>query len=366
MKKQENKRVRLLKGRVVLLKDRDQDGQRLKVPHMGWNELTFHQPSPLFDGVPEGFAYFVHSYYVSGMNPEDLLASAPYGVQVPAVVGKGNVFGTQFHPEKQYNRNGTAETVYSISKRTEGEQMSDFTLYPAIDMRNGKCVRLVQGDYDQETIYGDSPLDMARRFANEGAKWIHLVDLDGAKAGKRVNHEHVLAIASSLDVNVQIGGGIRTEEDVAFYLNNGVSRVILGSSAVSNPIFRKNAGAIWREIAIGIDARNGFVSTEGWLETSEVKAEELGKELANEGAEVFIFTDIQMDGMLSGPNVESTVRLAEATGKQVIASGGVSAVGDLQKLSAQKQTGVSGAIIGKALYTKQFTLAEAFEGLDSI
>ncbi|MCA0163662.1 MULTISPECIES: 1-(5-phosphoribosyl)-5-[(5-phosphoribosylamino)methylideneamino]imidazole-4-carboxamide isomerase [Bacillus] len=245
--------------------------------------------------------------------------------------------------------------------------MSDFTLYPAIDMRNGKCVRLVQGDYDQETIYGDSPLDMARRFANEGAKWIHLVDLDGAKAGKRVNHEHVLSIASSLDVNVQIGGGIRTEEDVAFYLNNGVSRVILGSSAVSNPVFVKKMLAQYGEkIAIGIDARNGFVSTEGWLETSEVKAEELGKELAKEGAEVFIFTDIQMDGMLSGPNVESTVRLAEATGKQVIASGGVSAVGDLQKLSAQKQTGVSGAIIGKALYTKQFTLAEAFEGLDSI
>ncbi|ANT58074.1 1-(5-phosphoribosyl)-5-[(5-phosphoribosylamino)methylideneamino]imidazole-4-carboxamide isomerase [Bacillus altitudinis] len=245
--------------------------------------------------------------------------------------------------------------------------MSDFTLYPAIDMRNGKCVRLVQGDYDQETIYGDSPLDMARLFANEGAKWIHLVDLDGAKAGKRVNHEHVLAIASSLDVNVQIGGGIRTEEDVAFYLNNGVSRVILGSSAVSNPVFVKKMLAQYGEkIAIGIDARNGFVSTEGWLETSEVKAEELGQELAKEGAEVFIFTDIQMDGMLSGPNVESTVRLAEATGKQVIASGGVSAVGDLQKLSAQKQTGVSGAIIGKALYTKQFTLAEAFEGLDSI
>ncbi len=152
-----------------------------------------------------------------------------------------------------------------------------------------------------------------------------------------------------------------------YYLNNGVSRVILGSSAVSNPVFVKKMLAQYGEkIAIGIDARNGFVSTEGWLETSEVKAEELGKELAKEGAEVFIFTDIQMDGMLSGPNVESTVRLAEATGKQVIASGGVSAVADLQKLSAQKQTGVSGAIVGKALYTKQFTVAEALEGLDSI
>ncbi|UYO35254.1 1-(5-phosphoribosyl)-5-[(5-phosphoribosylamino)methylideneamino]imidazole-4-carboxamide isomerase [Bacillus zhangzhouensis] len=245
--------------------------------------------------------------------------------------------------------------------------MSEFTLYPAIDMRNGKCVRLVQGDYDQETIYGDSPLDMAAQFAKDGATWIHLVDLDGAKAGKRVNHEHVLAIASSLDVKVQIGGGIRTEEDVAFYLSSGVNRVILGSSAVSNPAFVKKMLAQYGEkIAIGIDARNGFVSTEGWLETSKVKAEELGRELAKEGAEVFIFTDIQMDGMLSGPNVESTVRLAEATGKQVIASGGVSAVADLQKLSAQKQSGVSGAIIGKALYTKQFTLAEAFEGLDRI
>ncbi|MCY7576133.1 1-(5-phosphoribosyl)-5-[(5-phosphoribosylamino)methylideneamino]imidazole-4-carboxamide isomerase [Bacillus sp. FSL M8-0266] len=245
--------------------------------------------------------------------------------------------------------------------------MSEFTLYPAIDMRNGKCVRLVQGDYDQETIYGDSPLDMATRFANEGAKWIHLVDLDGAKAGNRVNHEHVLAIASSLDVNVQIGGGIRTEEDVAFYINNGVARVILGSSAVSNPAFVKKMLAQYGEkIAIGIDARNGFVSTEGWLETSKVKAEDLCKEFTKEGAEVFIFTDIQMDGMLAGPNVESTVRLAEATGKQVIASGGISSVADLQKLSAQKQSGVSGAIIGKALYTERFTLAEAIEGLDRV
>ncbi|OLP65313.1 1-(5-phosphoribosyl)-5-[(5-phosphoribosylamino)methylideneamino] imidazole-4-carboxamide isomerase [Bacillus pumilus] len=245
--------------------------------------------------------------------------------------------------------------------------MSEFTLYPAIDMRNGKCVRLVQGDYDQETIYGDSPLEMATRFVNEGAKWIHLVDLDGAKAGKRVNHEHVLAIASTLDVNVQIGGGIRTEEDVAFYLRNGVNRVILGSSAVSRPVFVKKMLAQYGEkIAIGIDARDGFVSTEGWLETSEVKAEELGKELAKEGAEVFIFTDIQMDGMLSGPNVESTVRLAEATGKQVIASGGVSAISDLTKLSEQSHLGVSGAIIGKALYTNQFTLAEALEGLDRL
>lgn len=244
--------------------------------------------------------------------------------------------------------------------------MSAFTLYPAIDMRNGKCVRLIQGDYNKETIYGDSPLDMAALFVQEGAEWIHLVDLDGAKAGQKVNDRHVLDIAQQLDVKIEVGGGIRSEADVYGYLSEGVDRVILGSSAVSNPSFVKKMLKQYREkIAIGLDARNGFVSTEGWLETSAVKAEELGRELANEGAETFIFTDIATDGMLSGPNIESTARLAKETGKTVIASGGVSSVADLKALARFKEDGVSGAIIGKALYTKQFTLREALRGVKS-
>ncbi|TWM33137.1 Phosphoribosyl isomerase A [Bacillus paralicheniformis] len=240
--------------------------------------------------------------------------------------------------------------------------MSEFTVYPAIDMRNGKCVRLIQGDYEKETIYGHSPLDMASRFAEAGADWIHLVDLDGAREGKKVNDSHVISIADELNVKVQIGGGIRTEKDVYDYLSQGVERVILGSSAVSNPEFVKNMlKAYGRHIAIGLDARDGFVSTEGWLETSSVRAEELGRELANEGAEVFIFTDIATDGMLSGPNISSTVELARATGKQVIASGGVSSLADLEALASRTAEGVSGAIVGKALYTNQFTVAEALE-----
>ncbi|MGK9266967.1 1-(5-phosphoribosyl)-5-[(5-phosphoribosylamino)methylideneamino]imidazole-4-carboxamide isomerase [Bacillus inaquosorum] len=240
--------------------------------------------------------------------------------------------------------------------------MSAFTLYPAIDMRNGKCVRLVQGDYNKETIYGDSPYDMAALFASEGAEWIHLVDLDGAKEGKRVNDHHVIEIAQKLDLKVEIGGGIRSESDVYEYLSAGVDRVILGSSAVSNPPFvKKMLKQYGEKIAIGLDARNGFVSTEGWLETSTLKATELGKELANEGAEVFIFTDIATDGMLSGPNIESTVELAKETGKSVIASGGISSVTDLEALARYQADGVSGAIIGKALYTNQFTLSEALE-----
>ncbi|WP_252312029.1 1-(5-phosphoribosyl)-5-[(5-phosphoribosylamino)methylideneamino]imidazole-4-carboxamide isomerase [Sinobaca sp. H24] len=237
--------------------------------------------------------------------------------------------------------------------------MSDFILYPAIDMRDGKCVRLVQGDYDQETIYGDSPADMARTFEQAGASWLHMVDLDGAKAKKRINHEHVLK-AAKLDMRVQIGGGIRTKEDVAYYLDRGVDRVILGSVAINHPDFAKEMLAEYGEkIAIGLDARDGYVAVNGWLETSEMTAVNVGKEMAAHGAKTFIFTDIAKDGMLSGPNVDAIAELARETGQEVIASGGVSSIDDLQKLASYKEQGISGAIIGKAVYTGRFTMEDA-------
>lgn len=237
-----------------------------------------------------------------------------------------------------------------------------FTIYPAIDIRGGKCVRLLQGDYNQETVYGDSPFDIAASFVDEGADWIHMVDLDGAKQGKRVNHEHVIRVAKELDVCVQVGGGIRTERDVYEYLANGVSRVILGSSAISNrPFVEKMLDIYGRKIAIGIDAKNGYVSTEGWLQTSEVKAVDLGREMAKSGAETFIFTDIATDGMLSGPNVNAVAEMAKATGKTVIASGGVSSIDDVKILKEHEKEGVKGAIIGKALYTKNIRLREALK-----
>ncbi|WP_100373999.1 1-(5-phosphoribosyl)-5-[(5-phosphoribosylamino)methylideneamino]imidazole-4-carboxamide isomerase [Bacillus sp. FJAT-45037] len=241
--------------------------------------------------------------------------------------------------------------------------MAKFEIYPAIDMRDGKCVRLVQGDYNQETIYGDSPFDMAKSFAEAGAKWIHMVDLDGAKAKKRVNHDHVVRVAKELDVSVQVGGGIRTAEDVAYYLERGVDRVILGSVAVNDPVFTKEMLETYggERIAIGLDARDGYVATEGWLETSSVKAVDLANELARYGAEVFIFTDISRDGMLQGPNTEAIAELSEATGKEVIASGGVSKLADLTELR-QHTSEIRGAIVGKALYTNQFTLEEALKG----
>jgi phosphoribosylformimino-5-aminoimidazole carboxamide ribotide isomerase len=245
--------------------------------------------------------------------------------------------------------------------------MSSFSIYPAIDMRGGKCVRLIQGDYNQETVYGDSPFEMAKLFAEDGAEWIHMVDLDGAKQGKRVNDQYVLEIAQKLNVKVQIGGGIRTAEDVAFYIDNGVDRVILGSAAISNPDFVKEMLQTYgAKIAIGIDAKDGYVATEGWLNTSSIKATDLGVQLAEAGAETFIFTDIATDGMLTGPNIDAVVTMAKATGKEVIASGGVSSIEDLVQLAEYTQAGVGGAIVGKALYTNKFTVNEAIREVSKV
>ncbi|MFJ5759671.1 1-(5-phosphoribosyl)-5-[(5-phosphoribosylamino)methylideneamino]imidazole-4-carboxamide isomerase [Neobacillus sp. NPDC093182] len=233
------------------------------------------------------------------------------------------------------------------------------TLYPAIDMRGGNCVRLLQGDYDKETIYGDSPFDMARAFAADGAEWIHMVDLDGAKDGKRVNDRYVIEAAKQLKSKIQIGGGIRSEADILHYLDNGITRVIIGSIAVSNPEFAIDMIQKYgKQIVVGIDAKNGYVATHGWLNTSEVKAVELSKRFAEAGAETFIFTDIATDGTLSGPNIAAVCEMDEVTGKTVIASGGVSSLADLRALHAE---GVKGAIVGKALYENRFTLKEALD-----
>lgn len=235
-----------------------------------------------------------------------------------------------------------------------------FTIYPAIDIRGGKCVRLIQGDYAQETVYNESPLAAALDWAGQGGKWIHLVDLDGAKAGQPVNHEIIGEIARNVKVPVQTGGGLRRVEDVELLLKLGVSRVIIGTAAIEDrPFVEQVLKSYGEQVAIGIDARNGYVATRGWLETSQVKAEELAVELAELGARTFIFTDISRDGMMQGPNVEAIVELARVSGQSVIASGGVSRYEDLERLSAYASQGVSGAIVGKALYTGSIVLAEA-------
>lgn len=244
--------------------------------------------------------------------------------------------------------------------------MSSFVIYPAIDIRGGKCVRLVQGDYGRETVYNDNPLEVAKSWEDQGGSFIHLVDLDGAKAGHPVNDELIGQIARSVQVPVQVGGGLRTLEDVKRLLSLGVSRVIIGTAAIEDREFTEAVlGTYGDKVAIGIDARNGFVATRGWLETSEVQAEELAKQLAAKGAETFIFTDISRDGMMQGPNVEAIVSLAKASGRTVIASGGVTVQDDLLSLAAHADQGVGGAIVGKALYTGSIDLAQALLAINN-
>ncbi|HSU80043.1 MAG TPA: 1-(5-phosphoribosyl)-5-[(5-phosphoribosylamino)methylideneamino]imidazole-4-carboxamide isomerase [Candidatus Angelobacter sp.] len=241
-----------------------------------------------------------------------------------------------------------------------------FTLLPAIDIRDGQCVRLVQGDFNQETVYGSSPYKVAKSFVAQGAKWIHIVDLDGAKEGLPVNHDVISRIAKNLACKIEVGGGIRNEETVATYLEAGVSRVILGSAAVSNPTFVKDMIKRYGDkIAVGIDARDGQVAVSGWLETSEMKATDLGKELADAGVGALIVTDISRDGTLSGPNIEGIRDMAKLTGVPVVASGGVSSLEDLLALKKYEGEGIAGAIVGKALYDGKIDLGEAIKAVDS-
>ncbi|ULO07437.1 1-(5-phosphoribosyl)-5-[(5-phosphoribosylamino)methylideneamino]imidazole-4-carboxamide isomerase [Paenibacillus sp. 19GGS1-52] len=242
--------------------------------------------------------------------------------------------------------------------------MSSFIVYPAIDIRDGKCVRLMQGDYDQETIYNDSPLMVARSWEEQGGAFIHLVDLDGAKAGYPVNDAIIGAIAANANVPVQVGGGLRTLADVEKLLGLGVSRVIIGTAAINDHVFTEAVLAKYGDkVAIGIDARNGYVATHGWLNTSEIRAEDLAKELAAKGAETFIYTDISRDGMMQGPNVEGILSMAKTSGKTVIASGGVTSLDDLLRLNIHGGSGIGGAIVGKALYTGNIKLGEALQAL---
>ena len=224
-------------------------------------------------------------------------------------------------------------------------------LYPAIDLKEGACVRLLRGDMDEATIFNEDPADQARQFAMAGFRWIHVVDLDGAFSGHPVNAEAVEKIIEATDLPVQLGGGIRSIETIGKWLERGVSRVVLGTVALKNPeLVREACDLFPGQIAVGIDARDGMVAVEGWAETSTMKALDLALEFEDCRVAAIIFTDIDRDGALTGPNVESTAELASALTTPVIASGGVTSLDDLAALKAMEHVGIAGVISGRALY----------------
>lgn len=237
-------------------------------------------------------------------------------------------------------------------------------IYPAIDIKGGKCVRLSQGRFDHVTVYSDNPVDMAKEWVKKGASFIHIVDLDGALSGEEANKNVIKEIVKNMNVPVQTGGGIRSIDSIKDRLSLGVNRVIIGTAAVKNPDLVREAIKLFgsERIVVGIDAKDGRVAVEGWEELSDVSAVDLCLQMKKIGAKTIIYTDISKDGMLCGVNIEATKDLIDKTDMDIIASGGVAALSDLEKVS---QIGAEGVIIGKALYQGTIDLAQAIQRFES-
>ncbi|MBU1052249.1 MAG: 1-(5-phosphoribosyl)-5-[(5-phosphoribosylamino)methylideneamino]imidazole-4-carboxamide isomerase [Proteobacteria bacterium] len=233
-------------------------------------------------------------------------------------------------------------------------------IIPAVDIKNGKCVRLLQGEKDRETIFSDDPSAMAQKWEKQGAKLIHVVDLDGAFEKTPVNLMAIKKILSTVKVDIQVGGGIRNEETAKMFLDIGVKRIVIGTEAHKNPKFVKDICRMYpKQVVVGIDAKKGFVAIEGWTETTEMKAVDLAKTYEDCGVAAINFTDIYRDGMQTGPNIEETKRLAESVNIPVVASGGVSTIDDIRNLLSIEKYGVVGVITGKAIYSGTLDFREA-------
>jgi phosphoribosylformimino-5-aminoimidazole carboxamide ribotide isomerase len=233
-------------------------------------------------------------------------------------------------------------------------------LFPAIDLKDGTCVRLVQGDMAQATIFNDNPAEQALTFERQGFEYLHLVDLDGAFAGKPINGEAVKAILEEVAIPVQLGGGIRDLRTVERWLEKGVERVIIGTAAVRDPDLVREAARIYPgRIAVGIDARDGLVAIEGWARTAQMSAIDLGRRFEDAGVAAIIYTDISRDGVMKGLNIEATLALAAATSIAVIASGGLASIADVERLLQPDCARLTGAITGRALYDGRLDPAEA-------
>ncbi len=344
----------LLPGRVL----RFAENLSVKIPHTGWNQLMVRKDALLFDQVDDGaYVYFNHSYYCQPRKSSDVVATTDYGLQYACAVQRDNIFGVQFHPEK-------SQTVgLQILEKFFGGNMS-FTIYPAIDLRGGKVVRLKEGDPARMTAYSDDPAETARRWLAMGAEWLHVVNLDGAFGeGDGANQQallSILKIANEFDADVQFGGGLRSLDSMSQALSLGVSRIVLGTVAVENSDVVTKALKKFgvKKIAVGIDARDGVVRVRGWQSDGGVSAQDLALQMRMLGLRTIIFTDVSRDGMGHGLNIPATRELADVSGMDVIASGGVHT---LEDVTAARDAGLSGAIVGSALYEGTIDLGKALQ-----
>jgi phosphoribosylformimino-5-aminoimidazole carboxamide ribotide isomerase len=233
-------------------------------------------------------------------------------------------------------------------------------LYPAIDIRDGKAVRLIQGDYDQETAYDDDPVAAARRWVDGGARWLHVVDLDGARAGEPMNLEHVRRIVAAVSVPVQLGGGLRDSKKVEEAISSGAERIVLGTAAVRDPEMAEAIAAAHGErVVVSVDSRSGKVAAEGWTESSDLGTTEVIAALSDRGVRRFVYTPVEVDGLMEGPDLDSLREAAKATDGELIYSGGIGSLDDLRAIAKLGLDNLGGVIVGRALYEQRFTIAEA-------
>lgn len=335
--------------------------KKLPIPQMGWNTVTQTGADMLLVDMPDTFyCYFANSYYVDTA-PEFTLGTTTYGATVSAaIIKKDNFYGTQFHPEKSGNLGiQVLKNFCELGKTTANKTV----LIPAIDIIDGVAVRLRQGDYGRQTAYRSKPLAIAKSLVRAGAQYLHLIDLEGARAGVPRNQKTVLEIARNVSVPVQVGGGIRDFATATQYLDAGVARVILGTAAVNKPetvkklISRYGPG----RVVVAVDGRNGRVATNGWLRTSAKSVLKFLKELRRLGVTTIIYTDVKRDGMLRGPNFRAIAKILR-TPLKVIIAGGVTTIKDAERLSA---LGADGVIIGKAVYEGRFNLKSALKRIKS-
>lgn len=343
----------LIPGEVCPLAD-DLKDPSLKVPHIGWNRLDIvpgRENDPLFKYTKPGeYVYYVHSFYAKNC-AANTLAASEYSIPVTGAVKNGLVYGTQFHPEK------SGDTGLRILRAFAELRGAAMKLYPAIDLRGGQAVRLYQGDYDQMTVYNADPAAQAREFIAAGAKYLHVVDLDGAKDDTTANMTTIAAIAKQGGLFIEVGGGIRDEARIEQYLSLGVGRCILGTIAVKDFDFTaRMAQKYGPKIAVGVDMRDGLVAVNGWKEVTPEPGVAFCRRCAEAGVQAIIATDISRDGTMQGTNMDLYRELLQISGLEITASGGIARMEELAELQAM---GCHAAILGKSIYTGAIDLKQA-------
>ena len=351
------------------------DSPGLKIPQIGWNAVTWRRPSAISAGLPQPCAFYhVHSLSVVPGDEDTIVGTATYGSEFASVVAHGTVYGIQSAREVGPGRARPARRVRrpvpassGAPRRGSQRRARSLILFPAVDIRGGRAVRLHLGHFDAETVYAYSPLEAARGWVEAGARHLHVVDLDGARSGAPERLDQLRAMTDELAVPIQYGGGLRSLEAVRDALGAGAARVVLGTAALRDERLLDaalaEAGA--DRIVVAVDARAGTVSVAGWTESSEILPEELVARLEQRGVTTFAYTNVDRDGTLEGPDLDGMGRVAGATGAKVIASGGVSSLGDLEALRALSLANLEGVIAGKALYERRFSVGEALAVLDA-